>query len=265
MSYTELCECYDANFKVRKYNSIIYANPRYWKKVLCEENYIQVACKYGNLIERQKWGGAIYSALNGTDDIILERLLCWKEKFSNVEITQEIVKNAFKNINKITKIVKYHAFQYKLLFNSTYLGSRLVHMGLVDTNLCVLCNKEKEEIVHFFCNCEIANTIWQSLAKWIYEEWNVSINLHNLPKYIKCCSMMHMITWRVPQCVQVPSSCTSSARIRDNLRELGMKMSNFILIPSLFHSILNTNTNSSQPDIVPNSNLIPHPLSFILP
>ena len=151
--------------------------------MLCEENYIQVACKYGHLIERQIWAGAIYSALNGTDGIILERLLWWKEKFSNAEITQEIVKNAFKNINKITKIAKYHAFQYKLLFNSIYLGSRLVHMGLADTNLCVLCNKEKEEIVHFFCNCEIANTIWQSLAKWIYEEWNVSINLHNLPPY----------------------------------------------------------------------------------
>ena len=43
--------------------------------------------------------------------------------------------------------------------------------------------RKKQEIVHFFCNCEIANTIWQSLAKWIYEEWNVSINLHNLPPY----------------------------------------------------------------------------------
>ena len=64
---------------------------------------------------------------------------------------------------------------------------------------------------------------------------------------------------------RVPSSCTSLARIRDNLRELGMKTSNFILIPSLFHSILNTTTNSCQPDIVPNSNLIPHRLSFILP
>ena len=73
--------------------------------MLCEENYIQVACKYGNLIERQKWAGAIYSALNGTDDIILERLLWWKEKFSNAEITQEIVKNAFKNINKIPKLL----------------------------------------------------------------------------------------------------------------------------------------------------------------
>ena len=60
-------------------------------------------------------------------------------------------------------------------------------------------------------------------------------------------------------------SGTSNLTVPDlyNLRELGMKMPNFILIPFLFQFYLTATPNSRLSAIVPNSTVIPCPFSTI--
>ena len=60
---------------------------------------------------------------------------------------------AFTNINKVTKVVKYRAFQYRLIHNAVMLNDRLVHWAFSDTNRCCLCKTEKETPLHFFVQC----------------------------------------------------------------------------------------------------------------
>ena len=117
------------------------------------------------LLESNKCSAKIYNALNVGPDIMQKLVLKWQSK--GFDIDNEQLREAFKAINKITNIVKYWAFQYRLLHNIVYLNDRLVHFGIVKDNLCTLCNSTKEMVLHLFCTCTKTRHFWQEIRNYV--------------------------------------------------------------------------------------------------
>ena len=103
------------------------------------------------------------------------------EKLLSSEIDTSEIKRAFIDINKITGVVKYRAFQYRMLHGAILLNDRLIHMGIAETEKCYNCNQEKETVIHFFVNCTKANTLWQSIAQFLQQ----FLSLPNTPQITK--------------------------------------------------------------------------------
>ena len=54
-------------------------------------------------------------------------------------------------------------FQYKILYNTLFLKSRLYHLGYSNDSNCSLCGNFDETPTHFFSNCVVTTSLWDSL------------------------------------------------------------------------------------------------------
>ena len=147
--------------------------------------------KIEEMCGKEKWSATVYNELNNSYDVIMKLTQLWNTKmqqFQN-EGLDTVIPLAFININRITPIVKYRAFQFRLMHNAITCNDRLVHFGQVDTNLCFFCQKHKETVVHLFTQCEIVQKLLQAVIEYFNNEYSISIEeftpveiLFNLPE-----------------------------------------------------------------------------------
>ena len=71
-------------------------------------------------------------------------------------------KDVYQLPHRATNESSLHVFQYKILNNILYLNNRLHKFGFVESPLCSLCNREPENILHLFCNCQETQKLWKS-------------------------------------------------------------------------------------------------------
>ena len=77
---------------------------------------------------------------------------------------------AFDNIDRITILVKYRDFQYRLLNNAIHCNTRLFHWNIVDSKECEICNmREIQTVRHLLFDCVKAKAIWLHIEK-IFEK-----------------------------------------------------------------------------------------------
>ena len=57
-------------------------------------------------------------------------------------------------------------FQYKILHRILPTNSKLFQYNIKDSELCDFCLIDRESILHIFCECEIATSIWDSVVEW---------------------------------------------------------------------------------------------------
>ena len=117
------------------FQSTINAIPSLWKYCLKTpgliDDHVYKIEKIGNLDKVSRW---IYHDLNTTQKVLSKFAGVWSKKLE-VSITVEDMKNYFGNLNKMTNIVKYHDFQYRLLHNKIFCNDILVHWRKVNSNL----------------------------------------------------------------------------------------------------------------------------------
>jgi hypothetical protein len=68
-------------------------------------------------------------------------------------------------VNKAVRDTKLRAFQYKILFNLIPCKVYLKKIKKSDTHNCDKCN-EKEDLDHYFYNCQYTQTFWNSFKLW---------------------------------------------------------------------------------------------------
>ena len=155
VSLEQLCYLYDESFSAMKYNCLISATPRVWKRMITNsdnDSDVEWQSKYSILSERKKWSQSMYR-------LWIENWSCTEEasvkmsRLLNVHVNSDDAENGFRVVNKITEISKYKAFQYRLLHNAIFLNDRLIHLQISQTNLCSQCNLEKETVSHLFWYC----------------------------------------------------------------------------------------------------------------
>ena len=96
-----------------------------------------------------------------------------KHKWSmvlNVEISQVELNNAFNNIWRITNNSKLRSFQYLILHHAIVTNRNLYHYGMLDYDICSLCDDEAESIVHLFCECYLVQEFYIDVKLLIKEQ-----------------------------------------------------------------------------------------------
>ena len=113
-----------------------------------------------------------YTACDATE--LHYKYIKWKE-----EIGLDLPQGAYsfareiQNIYKVTNITKYRSFQYRLLLRGVVTNIQLYKWNIAPNERCYFCQQERESIVHLMCNCEIIKAIWNQVALYIKERFDV--------------------------------------------------------------------------------------------
>ena len=88
----------------------------------------------------------------------------------------------FQNISQLTHVTKYRSFQYRQLCNAVLLNNRLLHMKRAPNILCHYCKTTKENVPHFYFECNIVRRFWLDIQNLIEEKLDekCTITLQNV-------------------------------------------------------------------------------------
>ena len=91
----------------------------------------------------------------------------WRKEI-NVELDQNIAwEVAYKMAFKCTKISKLGVFNFKFLHRRLATNTFLNKMGLVDDEICIFCQSERESLFHLFWECAKTKIFWKSIFSWL--------------------------------------------------------------------------------------------------
>ena len=132
------------------YLQLISAIPGKWKKLLKTANLDLSNLSDVHLcesIQMQKPTKFIYTQLNKQPNLLQPIFNLWVQMQYSYD---EFVKIAR---IRIAQNGKYDSFHYRLINRGILLNNRLYYYRIVDSQLCSQCQIHKEELIHFFCEC----------------------------------------------------------------------------------------------------------------
>ena len=77
------------------------------------------------------------------------------------------------SIYRVTNVPRLRSFQYRLMQCGITTNVQLEKWELFPTNLCYYCKKEKETLVHLFCECTEIRPIWYEIFMWLQGQYSV--------------------------------------------------------------------------------------------
>ena len=144
---------------------VLKAIPRAWKLMIREEdNGPPEESLYSKLLKAPNTRNHIvYDKLIDDDSALVKYFRRRLEE--GVLLDFQDYQREFSRLYKYTKRTKFRDFQYRLLLGKIVTNRDLLNWGIKDSNLCELCKKEIESVVHLFCECEKVKPI----RDFIYE------------------------------------------------------------------------------------------------
>ena len=110
----------------------------------------------------------IYKMMLGRDKQIIENAVTkWKEK-TELEISSFSMSKSFISNSKIDDIYLRY-IQFRTLHRIFFTNNILLKMGIKDSSICNLCNREEDSNEHMFINCQISTRLWIRVESWINE------------------------------------------------------------------------------------------------
>ena len=146
---------------VMQYNGVLSAIPNTWKnKIKSEFGNKQddkgLYTKFVNSANCMK----LYKEIIAEDSNVLQAAYKKWENEAKMTVDFDDFSVKFRALYMITNQAKLRSFQYRLLHRAVVLNDRLFRWKIVESNVCTFCKKHKENIYHFFWECEIAQTTW---------------------------------------------------------------------------------------------------------
>ena len=83
------------------------------------------------------------------------------------------------NFNSTTD-TKLRWFQYRLVNRILNTNTFLYMIGRSENDACEFCYKEKESLIHLFCDCKVICSFWEGVMSWIHSKLNITIHLNTL-------------------------------------------------------------------------------------
>ena len=129
-----------------------------------------------HLLKEIKGCRHIYHILLHEKDDNLNRLCDrWHENGISFDIKQ--MQQYFKTIFRCNIHTTIRYFQYRLLNRILYLNKDLEKIKIISDSSCSFCEKEEEDMVHFFYLCHVTKMIWSRLTDWLYNLTGCRIEL----------------------------------------------------------------------------------------
>ena len=188
LSHREFQNKYDLKVPFTRYWGFVEAIPLSWKTMLCSNG--DPESERGNNLKQElaqttKIVSKLYNRLSVDDSLLDDIIAKWETKLAMDLDRQEFI-TLLRNINLTTINVKLRSFHYRLLYNAILTNMRLLHMKLVDTNLCSFCFKELETYQHLFYMCKYAQVIIEYIKHKSNREFNVEKFLLNCIRSNPC-------------------------------------------------------------------------------
>ena len=106
-----------------------------------------------------------------------DRITKWEDEL-NIEIDHDEWLDNCCNMHKTIKVSQLRSFAYRLCTRDVLTNSKLIKMGLSDTDICYLCGIAKETISHMFWYCKINQRLWERLKVLIGNSLGYNLELH---------------------------------------------------------------------------------------
>ena len=197
-SAIELCNTYGLNFI--ELNSLLTAIPKDWKLSFTNKSVTTLSPTrphlYDKVVESTKLSAKIYDYLmeEVSSFVCIKKQESWQAELG-IEFTMDDFHRANKNIFRVTNVVKYRSFQFRILQRSLVMNKQLVKWGIISSDLCTFCKNTIETSIHLFCKCPVTNLLWQEVWKLVKErfkqttintcELNVMMNtVHQNPNHV---------------------------------------------------------------------------------
>ena len=99
------------------------------------------------------------------------------EEILNKEINYRVIQTAFKEIPKLKENAYQKYLQFKILQTRTASNDILNKMEIKDSNKCLLCYTETEDIKHAFLECSKVKNLWNDIEKCIKDKTRKTVKL----------------------------------------------------------------------------------------
>ena len=167
------------NMSVMEANSLIAAIPKQWKKILkTQKNNTSNPhlILYDEIKEKPRIVKWAYSKLNRNNSNMYKMFQKWT-KNNECILDFELYTKAILAIRQISNFSKFRSFQYRLLSKALIFKNQLFRWGLTPDNKCTNCNKEKENLIHFYWSCPYAEKMWKWLSNYCVEKYAITPNI----------------------------------------------------------------------------------------
>ena len=146
-------------------------------------------------------------------------------------------KVAYQTSFQRTKSSKLIIFNFKLLHRRLPTNCFLKKVGLRDNDKCSFCNKETENLIHFFWRCVKTKKLWDSLFKWM-QYCQLSLSEHN---YLHTNTALGLSPDRSKHKIQINFCCLIAKRHiwLCRSKERPPNLNNFLLYLKLIYQIEN--------------------------
>ena len=147
-----------------EYGALLKAIPRNWKVTLSQNKVVLTAQgnKFDKIGENVKVSKMFYLDITNTSVNIAKCRKMWLDK-ANIINDEEMYVKHFRNVYSLTNTTKYRDFQFRLLHNKIFCNDVLVHWKKVETNICNLCEGEKQTITHLMYFCPVVKLLWRDI------------------------------------------------------------------------------------------------------
>ena len=135
---------------VMQLNSLVSALPRDMKCATTQSR--TPVCPFDQVRNRKDIARFIYQRRIQDYSGVIKKCEWWSVTLGE-EIDLDFLKCRHRDIFVHTNDARLRAFQYRLLQNALILNIHLYRWKLRDSNLCSLCEREKETLVHLFYEC----------------------------------------------------------------------------------------------------------------
>ena len=141
--------------------SIVQAIPSTWKKQISN---------YGRRIDGKTLADIVTPNMK-VKEVYAKLLRPLVQKPTSQKTTEKLLANDDINWQEVYMIPRkvsisssIRIFQYKILNNILYLNRKISKFDLGVSHLCSLCLKEREDILHLFCQCDKTQILWETLS-----------------------------------------------------------------------------------------------------
>ena len=153
-----------------EFNQLIAALPAKWRNFFRNNHpssYMPItpSC-YDSAINSKNLSNRVYKFLIDQPFVCIEKQQKWENEFE-CEFTLNQFTTSCININRVTNIVKYRSFQYRLLQRCIITNVRLYQWKIIDSNKCTFCNDSEESVKHLFFECDIVQELWRKVMLYI--------------------------------------------------------------------------------------------------
>ena len=94
-------------------------------------------------------------------------------------------------LHMCTTSTRLRSLGYRFMLRDVLTNNRLVHMGKVNSDLCYICNKEVETILHLYWQCPTTKRLWERLKIYILEILGIVVPLHPIEMLLNISETNH--------------------------------------------------------------------------